>query len=63
MSARTVRKRTGHALALLLLVLAATATVSGLLNADSIGKFVVFLGFLALFVAGLIEMVRVLRRG
>lgn len=62
MSRRPAWKRVVDGLAFLLLALAAAAMVISLINAKT-GVSVVFrLGFLALFVSGLFELVRMMRR-
>lgn len=63
MAGRPMWKRVVDVVALVILVLAATAAVIGLTHAESWLGIVFGLSFLGLFLLGLVEMVRIMRRG
>jgi hypothetical protein len=63
MARRPVWKRVVDVVVLVFLALAATAAVIGLIHAESWLGVVFSLSFLGLFVLGLVEIVRIIRRG
>jgi hypothetical protein len=63
MSGRPMWKRVVDVVVLAFLVLAAIATIIGLTHADSWLGMVFGLSFLGLFLLGLVEMLRIVRRG
>jgi hypothetical protein len=63
MAGRPMWKRVVDVAALVILALASTAMVVGLTHADSWLGIVFGLSFLGLFLLGLVEMVRLMRRG